>query len=128
VRKEGSDITVIASQALLHQALEVTKEMEKEGASIEIIDPLSYVPLDRMTIINSVRKTGRVLILQEAHKTCGVAAEIGMIIMEECFDYLDAPVKRVTAMDVPIAFDAPEEKRCIPGKDGIRKAIEEILS
>lgn len=128
VKKEGSDITVIANQALLHQALEVTKEMEKEGVSIEVIDPLSYAPLDRQTIIDSVRKTGRAVVLQEANKTGGVAAEIGMIIMEECFDYLDAPVKRVTAMDVPIAFDAPEEKRCIPGKDDIRKAIEEVLS
>jgi len=85
-------------------------------------------PLDRQTIINSVKKTGHAVILQEAHKSCGVASEIGMILMEECFDYLDAPVKRVTAMDLPIAFDAAEEKRCIPGKDDIRKAIEETLS
>ncbi|GAI06764.1 unnamed protein product, partial [marine sediment metagenome] len=104
------------------------KEMQKEEIDIEIIDPMSYAPLDRQTIINSVKKTGHAVILQEAHKSCGVASEIGMILMEECFDYLDAPVKRVTAMDLPIAFDAAEEKRCIPGKDDIRKAIEETLS
>jgi len=89
---------------------------------------MSYAPLDRQTIINSVKKTGHAVILQEAHKSCGVASEMGMILMEECFDYLDAPVKRVTAMDLPIAFDAAEEKRCIPGKDDIRRAIEETLS
>ncbi|HDZ49892.1 MAG TPA: alpha-ketoacid dehydrogenase subunit beta [Candidatus Aerophobetes bacterium] len=128
LKKKGSDITVLANQALLQQALGVAKEMEKEGIDIEVIDPMSYAPLDHQTIINSVKKTGRAVILQEAHKSCGVASEIGMVLMEECFDYLDAPVKRVTAMDLPIAFDVAEEKRCTPGKDDIRKAIEETLS
>lgn len=128
IKKEGSDITVIANQFLLHTTLKLAEEFERKGISIEVVDPRSYKPLDKETIVNSVKKTGRVVIVQEACKTCGVAAEIGMSIMEECFDYLDAPIKRVTALDVPIAFDSSEERVIVPNEQKIREAINEVIS
>jgi len=128
IKKEGSDVTVIANQFLLHTTLKLAEEFERKGISMEVIDPRTYKPLDKETIVNSVKKTGRVVIVQEACKTCGVAAEIGMSIMEECFDYLDAPIKRVAALDVPIAFDSPEESVVVPNEQKIREAVEEIIS
>jgi len=93
----------------------------------EVIDPRTLVPLDRRTIAESVMKTHRAVIVTEDCKTGGVSAELMAVVMEEAFDYLDAPVKRVAGADTPIPFSPPLEKFVIPDEDRIIKAVKEIL-
>jgi len=95
VKKEGTDLTIIATSAMVLEALSAAKDLEKEGISVEVVDPRTLIPLDKETIINSVKKTNNAVVVHEAWKTCGFGAEIVSTIMEEAFDYLDAPVKRV---------------------------------
>ena len=117
----------LAVQALVYDALAVADEMEKDGISVEVIDPMTLKPLDRDTIFNSVKKTGRLIVCDEGWINCGVASEIAATVSEECFDYLDAPVTRVAAPDTPCPFSPPLEDEYIPGTDEIRDAIKRIL-
>jgi pyruvate/2-oxoglutarate/acetoin dehydrogenase E1 component len=127
IKREGKDITIVAIQALVYDALVVAEEMEKEGLSIEVIDPVTLKPLDRETIFNSVKKTGRLIVCDEGWINCGMASEIAATVSEECFDYLDAPVTRVAAPDTPCPFSPPLEDEYIPGVNEIKGAIKKIL-
>ena len=127
VKKEGEDVTVIATMMMVHKALNAAKELAKQGINIEIIDPRTLVPLDKRTIIDSVKKTGRAVVVSEDCRTCGVAAEIASIIMEEAFDYLDAPIKRVSALDVPIPYSPVLEAVAIPQEHNIIEAVKETV-
>lgn len=127
VKKEGRDVTVVATLLMVHKALAVAKELEKEGISIEVIDPRTLVPLDEKTILSSVRKTGRVIIVTEDCLRGGIGAEIAAIISEKAFDFLDAPIKRVAALNTPIPFAPVAEKYVIPNQDRIIKAVKEIF-
>ena len=127
VKREGADITVIATMMLVHKALKVAEELSKENVDVEIIDPRTLIPLDTETLINSVKKTGRVVVASEDCKTAGVASEITAIIMEEAFDYLDAPVKRVCALDVTVPYSKVLEERAIPQEHDLITAIKEVL-
>jgi pyruvate/2-oxoglutarate/acetoin dehydrogenase E1 component len=127
VKREGADITVIATMMLVHKALKVAEELSKENVDVEIIDPRTLIPLDTETLINSVKKTGRVVVASEDCKTAGVASEITAIIMEEAFDYLDAPVKRVCALDVHVPYSKVLEERAIPQEHDLITAIKEVL-
>lgn len=126
VVKEGKDVTIIALQALVYQALEAAAVLAKEGIDAEIIDPRSLIPLDKKTIGESVGKTGRVVIVHEAPKRGGFGGEIGATIAEEFFSCLKAPIKRLGAANIPLPFGMPEQY-CLPNKDTIIKSVQEIV-
>lgn len=127
IKRKGSDVTVVATLLMVHRTLLVAKKLEEEGISVEVIDPRSLVPLDEETILNSVKKTSRLVIITEDCTRAGVGAEIAAIVCEKAFDYLDAPIKRVAALDTPIPFAPQAESYVIPGKDRITEALREVL-
>jgi len=127
VKREGSDATVVATLFMVHKALTAAKSLEKEGINVEVIDPRTLTPLDKRTIIDSVKKTGRIVIVSEDCKTAGVSAEIAAVVAEEAIDYLDAPIKRVTAPDTPIPFSPPLEQFVIPDEKAITRAVKEVV-
>jgi len=124
--REGTDLTVISYGAMVHTALEATDDLE--GASIEVLDLRTLVPLVRESILKSVRKTSKVVLLQEATRSAGVMAEVAAIIAEEAWEDLDGPVKRVSAPDVPIPFSPPLERAVLPQVDDVREACRELLA
>jgi len=126
VKREGSDVTVVATSFMLQNCLQVAEQM-KDRVSIEVIDPRTLEPLDTETICASVRKTGRVVIVDEDTRRCGVTAEIGMQIMENAFDSLDAPIRRVAAANFPIAGGYMEQ-HVLPQQRDIVAAIEEVIA
>ncbi len=123
--KEGTDITIVATSTLVMKSQEAAEKLEKEGISAEIIDLRTIVPLDLDTIVESVKKTGKLIVADEAHERCGVGAEIGFQIMENAFYYLDAPVGRINTPNVPLPFSPSLEFPIIPSADKIyAKAME----
>jgi len=127
IKKEGTDITIVATQALVHDALKAAGDLAKDGVSIEVIDPRTLKPLDKETIFNSVKKTGRLIVSDEGWLHCGIASEIAALVAEELITYLDAPIIRIGAPDSPCPFSPPLERAYIPGEKDIRKAIEKIM-
>jgi pyruvate/2-oxoglutarate/acetoin dehydrogenase E1 component len=127
VKREGEDVTIVATMFMVHKALEAAQTLEKEGLSGEVVDPRTLVPLDKKAIIDSVKKTGRLVVVSEDCKTAGVTAEIAAVVAEEAIDYLDAPIKRVAEPDTPIPFSPPLEKHVIPNEKSIIKAVKEII-
>jgi len=127
VKLEGEDVTVFATLYMVHKALAAAQELRKLGISVEVIDPRTLVPLDKEAIIESVKKTGRIVIVTEDCKTAGVSAEIAAIVAEEALDYLDAPIKRVAEPDTPIPFSPSLEQFVIPNEKTIIKAVKEVL-
>jgi pyruvate/2-oxoglutarate/acetoin dehydrogenase E1 component len=127
VKREGADVTVVATMYMVHKALNAAKQLEKEGLSVEVVDPRTLTPLDRRTIVASVKKTGRIVVVSEDCKTAGVSAEIVAVVAEEALDYLDAPVKRVAEPDTPIPFSPPLEQYVIPDEKAIIKAVKEVV-
>ena len=107
-------------------SLEAANELEKEGIDVELVDLRTLKPLDLETILKSVKKTGGVVIVHEACKTGGYGGEIAALIMENAFDYLDAPIKRVTGLDTPIPYAAHLERAVIPNPDWIIKGVKEL--
>ncbi|TET13539.1 MAG: alpha-ketoacid dehydrogenase subunit beta, partial [Candidatus Thorarchaeota archaeon] len=101
--------------------------LAKQGISAEVIAPRTLVPLDKKTLIDSVKKTGRLVLVTEETKTGATTAEIAAIVQEEAFDWLDAPIKRVNAPDTPVPFSPPLEQAFIPSKDSIISAVREIV-
>lgn len=127
VRKEGTDVTVVATSACVFLALEAAEILSKEGIQLEIIDPRTIQPFDLETVVNSVMKTKRLVIADEGNETGGITAEIGMRIQLEAFDFLDAPIMRVAARDVPIPFSSPLEHYVLPNTQRIIEAVKKIL-
>jgi pyruvate dehydrogenase E1 component beta subunit len=113
---------------MLSLALEATAELEKEGVDVEVIDPRTLVPLDIDTIVRSVRKTGRLVVVDEDTARCGVGAEIGAQVMERCFEALRAPVARVSNPNLPVPYSPPLERAVLPSTQGIREAIVRTVS
>jgi len=128
IKKEGDDITLVATARMLHVALAAAKKLEEDGISLEVIDPRTIVPLDKQTIVSSVKKTSRIIIVDEDYERCGLASEIAAIVSDEAFDYLDAPVKRIATPNVPIPFSPVLEKYVIPSEEKIIKVAKEIIS
>ncbi|HSS19447.1 MAG TPA: pyruvate dehydrogenase complex E1 component subunit beta [Pyrinomonadaceae bacterium] len=126
IKREGTDATIIARSLTVPLALKAAELLEKDGVSCEVIDPRTIRPLDINTILDSVKKTNRVVIAEESHPFCGVAAEISSQIAERAFDYLDAPVKRVTGADVPMPYAKNLEDLAIPKVDQIVAAVKEV--
>ncbi len=127
IKREGDAVTVVAYSRMVHLALEAAGELEKEGVSLEVIDPRSLKPLDIEMILNSLKKTGKIIIVSEACKTGGVAGEIAAQVMERGFDYLDAPIVRVAAADIPIPMSPVLEKAAVPSVEKIVAAVHKIV-
>ncbi len=129
VRKEGSDVTVVALSKMVHEALAAAEEMKRKGISLEVIDPRTLVPLDIETIKASVSKTGRLVVVDEACQTCGTAAEITSLVVEDVdtFNCLKAAPKRVCAFDIPIPYSPPMERYAVPNKERIIDAVIAVL-
>lgn len=126
VKRPGKDVTIVARSLMVPLALKAAEVLDQQGVSCEVIDPRTIRPLDIDTIVESVKKTNRVVIAEESHPFCGVAAEISTEIMERAFDYLDAPVKRVSAVDVPMPYAKNLEELAIPSVDQIVAAVREV--
>jgi len=126
VKREGKDITVVATSLMVQRALGAAEEVEKEGGSVEVIDPRTLSPLDEETILNSARKTGKVIVVHEACKTCGIGAEIAARIMEKAFDYMDAPVVRLGGLDIPVPYARNLEEASVPSQEQIVQAIRKV--
>ncbi|MEH7250758.1 alpha-ketoacid dehydrogenase subunit beta [Neobacillus niacini] len=124
--KEGKDVTIVALGQMVNKALAAVKTLENNGISPEIIDPRTISPLDTDTIKQSVKKTGRLIIVHEAVKIGGVGAEIAAMVQEEVFDYLDAPIQRVAAPFTPVPYSIPLENYYLPNENDIIHAVEKI--
>lgn len=124
----GSDLTIVTYGAMVQKALNAAKEYAKKGVDIEVIDIRTIVPLDTETIINSVQKTGRVLILHEDIQFLGLGAEIAAQINAKAFEYLDAPVERVAGAFTPIPYAAPMENFVLPDDSKISRALDKLIA
>jgi 2-oxoisovalerate dehydrogenase E1 component len=127
VKREGTDVTVIATMAMVPRALSAARTLEREGISVEVVDPRTLKPLDEETILNSVKKTNRVLIVHEAWTTGGFGAEVAAVIAEKGFDWLDAPVKRLGAMDTPMPYNDELERATIPSMEKIAETVRALM-
>ena len=126
VKRAGTDVTFVGIHTQVLRGLSAAEKLAAEGISVEVIDPRTLVPLDIETIVNSVKKTGRVVIAHEAVARGGIAGEIAMQIMENAFDYLDAPIVRVAGRNVPIPYNLKLERAAVPQEDDIIAAIKSI--
>lgn len=127
VKREGNDITIVAVAGAVNVALKAAVKLEKEGISVEVVDPRSLVPLDRDLILRSVRKTGRAICVDPAHRTCSAASEIAATIAEYAFDALRAPVVRVTTPDTHMPFSPLIEKPLYPSVERITDAARRLV-
>lgn len=127
VKRTGEKVTAVAIGAMVSKTLKVADKLAKEGISVEVIDPRTLIPLDEEAILSSVEKTNRVVVIDEGHLRGGAAADIAALIADKGFDFLDAPVRRVTALDVPIPFSPPLEAAAVPGEARIEAALRELV-
>ena len=131
IKRAGTDVTIVATQLMVERALSAARVLEREGISVEVIDPRTIKPLDEETILASVRKTNRLVIVHEACQTGGFGAEVSAMVMEKAFDWLDAPVIRVAAQDVPIPYNDRLETEVIPSQarivDAVRSCVRPAL-
>jgi pyruvate dehydrogenase E1 component beta subunit len=126
IKREGNDVTIVARSLTVPIALKAADALQEQGVSCEVIDPRTIRPLDIDLIVESVKKTNRVVVVEESHPFCGVAAEISAEITERAFDYLDAPVKRVSGADVPMPYAKNLEDLAIPTVDKVVEAVREV--
>lgn len=127
IKKSGKDITVVANLLMLHRSMNVAYLLEEEGISVEVIDPRTLVPLDIDTIISSVKKTGRLLIVEENNERGGWGAQVSADVAARAIGYLDSPIIRVAAPDVPVPFSPVLEATVIPDEERIRQAVLDLL-
>lgn len=125
-RREGRDMTVLTYGAMVYTAMDAAERLEEEGIEAEVIDLRTLLPFDREAVIESVKKTSKVIILHEATRTGGMAGELTAVINEEAFEYLDGPVMRVTAIDTPVPYAPPLEEFFLPQVDDVLKAAREL--
>jgi 2-oxoisovalerate dehydrogenase E1 component len=128
IKRAGTDVTIVATQMMVHRALRAAEKLDSEGISTEIIDPRTLYPLDEETIVDSVKKTNRLVIVHEAVKRGGVGAELSAALIEKAFGYLDAPPLRIGARDVPMPYNDILERATIPGEDEIIAGVREVLA
>lgn len=128
IKREGKDLTIVSYGRMLERALKAADESAKEGYSVEVVDPRTLVPLDKEIIIESVKKTGKLILVNDAYKTGGFIGEIAAMVAEsEAFDYLDAPIKRLAAADVPVPYARVLETATVPSVEDIKKAIRDTM-
>jgi pyruvate/2-oxoglutarate/acetoin dehydrogenase E1 component len=128
VKRAGKDVTVVATAAMVHKALEAAEELSGEGIDIEVLDPRSLSPLDSESLVTSVKKTGRLLVAHEACITGGIGGEIAAIAAKEAFGFLDAPIERIGAPDVPVPYSPVLEKHYLPNKQDIITRVRSMVS
>lgn len=128
VVREGSDLTIIAVGPLVPDAVRCAEVLGADGVSVEVVDPRSLLPLDRDTIIGSVRKTGRVVIFDDSNRTCGYAAELAALLADEAWDALRAPIRRITRADVPVPFSPPLEAYVLPSPDRLLEECRKLVA
>ncbi len=127
IKREGQDVTIVATALMVHNSLAAAEALAAEGISVEVVDPRTLSPLDEDTILDSVRKTHRLVIVHEEVKFAGSGAEIAAIVAEKAFDYLDAPILRVAGPFTPVPFSAPLEQEFIPSPDKIAAAVKKVM-
>jgi pyruvate dehydrogenase E1 component beta subunit len=127
IKQNGDDVTVVAIGNMMREALKAASTLDSEGISVEVIDPRTLIPLDMDTILSSVNKTGRLVVVDEARQWCSTASEIAATVAEDAFASLKAPVQRVTALNVPVPFSPPLEDFVIPGAKRIVAAVRRVL-
>src|SRR5262249_23320233 len=128
VVREGRDVTVVAIALMVPQALKACELVAKEGISVELIDPRTIAPLDTDTILQSVAKTSRLLIVDETFGPCGIGAEVAARIVDQGFDELDAPIRRLNGIHTPTPYSPPLEAAVVPDVDAIARAIRELAA
>jgi pyruvate dehydrogenase E1 component beta subunit len=126
VKRSGEDVTIVATSSMVRVALAAAEQLAADGISAEVIDPRTLVPLDEDALVRSAEKTGRVIVVDEGHRRYGVSAELAAVIADRAFYSLDAPVKRLGAMDVPIPFSPPLEDETVPTPDSVAAAAREL--
>jgi acetoin:2,6-dichlorophenolindophenol oxidoreductase subunit beta len=127
VKRVGTDVTVVATSRMVGVALAAADQVAQEGVSIEVVDPRTLTPLDEETIVESVQKTSRCVIVDGGHLRFGVAAEIAAVVARRAFEYLDAPVERVCALDVPIPFSPTLEDETMPSAEKVSSCVRELV-
>lgn len=128
VKRKGEDVTIVAVSHMVNVSLQAASRLEEEdGISVEVIDPLTLSPLDKETIVQSVKKTGRLVTVHEAWKPCGMGAEIGAVVFEECFDYLESPLVRVTSTFNPIPYSPQMEDFTIPSVSKVMEGVRKVM-
>ena len=128
VLHEGRQLTVVGIAAMAQRALAAARQLVTENLSVEVIDPRTVSPLDTQTILESLKKTGRLLIVDEAFAPCGLGAEIAAAVGHEGFDYLDAPIRRVNGAFAPTPYSPVLESAVIPGLDTITEAMRSLIA
>ena len=128
IKREGTDVTIVATQMMVARALSAAVVLEREGISVEVIDPRTIKPLDEETILASVRKTNRLVIVHEAVQVGGFGAEVAAIVCDKAFDWLDAPVVRIASLDVPMPFNDSLENEVIPSQARIVTAVRDLVA
>jgi pyruvate/2-oxoglutarate/acetoin dehydrogenase E1 component len=127
IKRHGRDLTIVATGLTLHKALAAADALAAEGIEAEVIDPRTLVPLDKATIIESVKRTGRLVVASEDVLTCGVTSEISALVAEEALWYLDAPIRRIAIPDTPIPFAPAQERAVLPQVQGIVAAARDVM-
>jgi acetoin:2,6-dichlorophenolindophenol oxidoreductase subunit beta len=126
VKREGEDVTIVATSSMVRVALAAAEELEADGISAEVIDPRTLVPLDEDALVRSAAKTGRAIVVDEGHRRYGVSAELASVIADRAFYSLDAPVRRLAALDVPIPFSPPLEDVTVPTPELVAQTAREL--
>ncbi|WP_420897814.1 alpha-ketoacid dehydrogenase subunit beta [Halalkalibacterium halodurans] len=127
IKRRGDDLSVVAIGKQVHTALTAADQLAKKGIEVEVIDPRSLSPLDSETILTSVEKTNRLIVIDEANPRCSMATDIAALVADEGFDFLDAPIKRITAPHTPVPFSPPLEDLYLPTPENVIQAVSELL-
>jgi acetoin:2,6-dichlorophenolindophenol oxidoreductase subunit beta len=127
IKRPGRDVTIVATSLMVHHALAAAQLLAADGIEVEVVDPRTIVPLDRDAILSSVGRTHRLVVVDECHRSCGVAAEVAALVADEGFDELHAPIRRVVTEDVPIPFSRPLEAAIEPSVDKVVAAVRSVL-
>ena len=127
IKREGSDVTIVSFGKIIKEAYKAADELAQEGISAEIIDLRTVRPIDFDTVLESVRKTNRLVVLEESWPLGSISSEIAFKVQKDAFDYLDAPVARVTSLDTPMAYAPTLVEAYLPNKDKVIKAVKEVL-
>jgi 2-oxoisovalerate dehydrogenase E1 component beta subunit len=128
VKRQGEDVTLIAYGAMVQESLAAAEELALEGIDVEVVDLRSLKPLDRETVLASARKTGKIAIAHEAYRTCGMGGELAALISEDAFEWLDAPLVRITAPDTPVPYSPPLEDAFRPNAGKITEALRDLAA
>jgi 2-oxoisovalerate dehydrogenase E1 component beta subunit len=126
LRRKGSDVSIITYGAMVYVALDAAKELEKEGIDVEVLDLRSLLPFDREAVLETVKRTSKVILLHEDTRTGGFAGELAALISEDAFDYLDGPIRRITAPDTPVPFSPPMEEFFLPKVSDVLRVAREL--